>query len=357
MAKHIIRGPAALLGLVACLIPGSHAAPPIQAQEPQCWQLVAVQADFQRTVPGGLEPIDAEFYGFPYSFTIDGAPQWLMIDDDYEDTFVFARAEWSTPPTTFCAGDVVPYSQRFDNIVPGSGTGDVATLEWGPRSFYSTDRTCEATGSTPLILKNNQNQTQVECSGRLVSGQPVLDAPSTWHAQVQIGDMVVDVAYHYLPVTTVAPPAAVPEPVPMVDVPLSSQQTELLYDIGYPDAFDIVTMEGPDGKTHRYESWRYFRQNIAFVFIDGVFSFDAWEAYPPGGVWPVTVSPDQFPLGVSKQAVMARFDNRQWQTATSSVMQETGLDFLVSEQLVLGFENDQLVYVEAIAIPLEEGIQ
>lgn len=142
-----------------------------------------------------------------------------------------------------------------------------------------------------------------------------------------------------------------------VNYALTAQQSSLLLDIGYPDAFDIIEIDGTNGTVHRLETWRYFRQNTAFVFLDGKFRYDAWEEYPPGGVIPVTVSPDQFPLGSSKQAVIDRFDSRQWQTFTNSVFQEMSFEFLVSEQIILGFKDDRLVYVETIAFPAEEGAQ
>lgn len=151
--------------------------------------------------------------------------------------------------------------------------------------------------------------------------------------------------------------ATQPEASTDTHVPLTAQQEALLLDIGYPDAFDIIEMDGPDGAAHRYETWRYFRQNTAFVFLDGKFRYDAWEEYPPSGVIPVTVSPDLFPLGISKQAVMDRFDNREWETFTNNAFREIGLEFLVSEQIILGFEEARLVYVETIALPAEEGTQ
>ncbi|MCZ7545892.1 MAG: hypothetical protein M5R40_21280 [Anaerolineae bacterium] len=43
----------------------------------------------------------------------------------------------------------------------------------------------------------------------------------------------------------------------------------LLEESGYPDAFDIIEMDGPDGEPHRYEVWTYFKQNAAYVFLDG----------------------------------------------------------------------------------------
>lgn len=157
------------------------------------------------------------------------------------------------------------------------------------------------------------------------------------------------------PAPTATPNAGSAAEMPVVT--LSVPQETLLEESGYPDAFDIIEMDGPDGEPHRYEVWTYFKQNAAYVFLDGVFQHDTWEAYPPGGVIPVTVSPDQFPLGVSKEALRARFNNRQWEVFTNDGLTEDGLEFMVSEQIILGFEDDRLVYVETVAYRVDGGAQ
>lgn len=491
--RRTLVGATVLLWLVSSLVLGLSAFDAAHAQEQRCWELVSVHGDFKRLVEGDFEPLtEAAVADIPYNLTFDSSQQFIAYDDlNYRGILVFARAEWTAPPTVYCEGTDVTYAFALENLVPGAEDFDIARLSWQPGVGYARGAACSPTGQPVVRLGANQGAKREECTVQMLSGPSSPDGMPVWQASLHIGGLYATITYNYVPVDkqlhaapvvyatlfhspscpycrtvmsetlpalqqvygdqlqvfyvdvsqaeglalfqtagyTLAPndehfgsvptviigetilvggreiaeqlpglirdgitaggidlsavpglreayeaalenrisdgavsgavenAAAQPEASTSSDVPLTAQQEALLDDLGFPDAFDIIEMDGADGAAHRYETWRYFQQNTAFVFIDGEFRYDAWEPYPPGGVIAVTVSPDQFPLGIGKQAVINRFDSREWETFTNSALQESGLEFLVSEQIILGFENDRLVYVEAIALPAQEGAQ
>jgi hypothetical protein len=148
---------------------------------------------------------------------------------------------------------------------------------------------------------------------------------------------------------------------PQLDDPytLSTVQEEKLFTFGYPDAFTILFYEEEtlaDGfQTVRLETWDYYTQGIGLIFINGEFtSEDPIEINAIGTLAPLPYYPEQFSAFMSLDEVIAAAGI---DTYVEIPLDKDFLDGGVSyfaDSLTFGLKNDELLYVEALAlIPAE----
>lgn len=139
---------------------------------------------------------------------------------------------------------------------------------------------------------------------------------------------------------------------------------EILSYLGNPDAFDISIVE-VDGVQIRMESWRYFQYGTRVDFVDGeaVWTIPI-EPMPEGTIFAAWYHPLGFKIG------MTAIEAIQVITAASPAggppelidLAEGGEDLiggaaLVGDQIIVGLEDDQVIYVETIALIPEGGAQ
>ena len=141
-------------------------------------------------------------------------------------------------------------------------------------------------------------------------------------------------------------------------------RAEVYENLGRPDAFDISIVE-VEGVPVRMESWRYYQYGSQVDFVDGsALWIVELDPVPEGTVFAAWYDPRDFVDGISGTAAI--------QLATQSSpsklvpqrisLAEGGEDLagglaLVGDQIVIGLYENQVVYVETIALMPEGGQQ
>jgi len=134
----------------------------------------------------------------------------------------------------------------------------------------------------------------------------------------------------------------------------------VLEDLGIPDAFDISIVE-VEGGTVRMESWRYYQFGTRVDFVDGeaVWTVDI-DPMPEGTTFAAWYDPMDFELGMTSAEVSRVISDASPAGAMPAQinLSQAGEDLqggsaLVGDQIVCGFQQDQLVYVETVAMEPE----
>jgi hypothetical protein len=130
---------------------------------------------------------------------------------------------------------------------------------------------------------------------------------------------------------------------------------------GWPDSFTIVGVEDDTGNLHCSETWTYYDGETTYFFLDG--QYKAWEPAEviPMDSWPTPYQPNEFLPGLTPDEVaLAIGKGDSWGKVGDSerflegIMDEA--EIYVAPQLVAGFYEDQLVFLEALAlIPVGEA--
>lgn len=143
-------------------------------------------------------------------------------------------------------------------------------------------------------------------------------------------------------------------PPPAPDVASIDRRPELLGQLGGPDAF-VITVDEIDGTTSRFESWSYFDARTQIDFVDGEVLWDLEiDDVPDGTYLPLLYSPMEFDMLASVDDTLASLaDVELERVADSDGLDEPGAELWAGEQLVLGFSDGELIYVESM--PLASG--
>ncbi len=134
--------------------------------------------------------------------------------------------------------------------------------------------------------------------------------------------------------------------------------------LGRPDAFDIAIVEVA-GVHVRRESWRYYQYGTQVDFVDGsalwVIEIDPM---PPDTLFAAWYDPLAFYDGItgSEAVQVAAAASPAGMEPRRIDLAEGGEDLaggfaLVGDQIVIGLYEDQVVYVETIALVPEGGLQ
>jgi hypothetical protein len=137
--------------------------------------------------------------------------------------------------------------------------------------------------------------------------------------------------------------------------PQDSRPT-LLEEMGPPDAFSI-TFDELEGQVVRWESWSYFDFNTQFDFIDGELLWSVeLEAVPDGSIYAHWYDPLEFQAGMSAAEVKQLLVGQELLEVNLDALDLEGGLALAGDQILLGFQDDQLVYVETLILsPDPEG--
>jgi hypothetical protein len=139
---------------------------------------------------------------------------------------------------------------------------------------------------------------------------------------------------------------------------LSSTQKEKILNIGYPEAFTILFYEeksiGGEIQTVRLETWDYYTLGIGLVFINGdLIAEDPLEVEIIGSLDSLPYFPEQFSAFMSLDDVVA---SAGLETYAEIPLDKNFLDGGVSyfaDSLTFGLKNDELYYIEALAVSSE----
>jgi hypothetical protein len=144
--------------------------------------------------------------------------------------------------------------------------------------------------------------------------------------------------------------------------PVVDDRPLVLFYLGQPDAFDISIVEVEGGQV-RLESWRYFGFGTRIDFVDGeaMWTFDL-EPVPEGTFLPAWFDPLSFQagMGVEETSQLVAAASPAGTEPEAIQLKEAGEGFeagmmLVGDQILLGFDHDQLVFVETVALFAEGG--
>jgi hypothetical protein len=128
---------------------------------------------------------------------------------------------------------------------------------------------------------------------------------------------------------------------------------EILKQMGHPDAFRIL-FEDLGSQTVRREEWSYFDNQTRFDFIDGTLVDTARIAPAPNGtILASYYDPSDFQAYMSFDQVQALFPDEKLLQVDASQAGVPGGLVVAGTQIIMGFDQDQLVYVETLVLTPE----
>jgi hypothetical protein len=127
----------------------------------------------------------------------------------------------------------------------------------------------------------------------------------------------------------------------------------ILKQMGPPDAFRI-TFEELNDQTVRREEWSYFDFQTRFDYVDGTLvATTRIEAVPDGTIFASTYDPLSFAAGMSLANLSALLADQKLLFVDATDSGLPGGVVAAGSQILLGFDHDQLVYVETIVLTPE----
>ncbi len=144
--------------------------------------------------------------------------------------------------------------------------------------------------------------------------------------------------------------------------PVVDDRPEVLSFLGQPDAFTISIVAVEDTEV-RMESWRYYQFGTRVDFVDGEAALTIEIApAPDGAIFPAWFDPLAFRAGMTaaEAAGVAADASPAGAQVESIDLAPGGEDlaggqFFVGDQIVIGIQNDRLVYVETVGLFSEGG--
>ena len=142
----------------------------------------------------------------------------------------------------------------------------------------------------------------------------------------------------------------------MMAAPLVDERPETLELLGAPDAFTLQWQE-LQGQIVRWEEWSYFDFESRFDFVDGVmlWTLDIDPA-PSGSIYAHVYDPLDFTAGMTMAEVQGMLPDIQ---VTVMTLEEVDIPFgvlFVGDQILLGFDEEGLVYVQTFILEPEEPL-
>lgn len=134
------------------------------------------------------------------------------------------------------------------------------------------------------------------------------------------------------------------------------RRVTMLEKMGAPDTFSI-RFESVEDQVVRWETWSYFDYQSAMDFVDGelLWTVDL-DPVPDGSLYAHYYNPQDFRAHMSPDEVRQLLD---WQQLEEIDLGEADLEnglVLIGDQIMLGFDQDRLVYVETLILaPQAEG--
>jgi hypothetical protein len=136
---------------------------------------------------------------------------------------------------------------------------------------------------------------------------------------------------------------------------LTLAQEEQLFNYGYPEAFTILFYEeetvGGSVQTVRLETWDYYTQGTGLTFINGEFiAEDPIEMDDIGPLVSLPYYPEQFTAFMSLEEVIAAAGIETYvEIPLEKEFLEGGVAYFANS-LTFGLKNNELIYVEALAL-------
>jgi hypothetical protein len=140
-------------------------------------------------------------------------------------------------------------------------------------------------------------------------------------------------------------------------VPSEDRRPGILSQLGTPDAFTLEWQE-LEGELVRWEEWSYFDFQSRFDFVDGELLWTLEiDPAPDGTIFAHAFDPLAFQPGMSiaeTEAVLPELDLVELPLEEAEI---PGGLLLAGDQILLGFDQDQLVYVQTFILTPEEPFE
>jgi hypothetical protein len=121
---------------------------------------------------------------------------------------------------------------------------------------------------------------------------------------------------------------------------------EIMRQMGSPDAFTL-TFEQLNGQTVRQEEWSYFDDKTRFDFVDGSLLWTvAIQPMPDATIFASTYDPQDFKPDMTLKNVQALLFPQALVIEDTAANGIPGGQMVAGDQILLGFDHDQLVYVQ-----------
>jgi len=132
------------------------------------------------------------------------------------------------------------------------------------------------------------------------------------------------------------------------------RRQEILSQLGPPDAFSLEWQE-LEGRRVRWEEWSYFDFRSRFDFVDGelVWTLDIDPA-PDGTLYAHAFDPLAFEAGLSSDEVMDRLPDISLTELPLDEADIPGGMLVAGDQILLGFDQNELVYVQTFILTPED---
>ena len=142
----------------------------------------------------------------------------------------------------------------------------------------------------------------------------------------------------------------------LMEVPSVDERTETLEYLGAPDAFTLEWQE-LQGQIVRWEEWSYFDFESRFDFVDGVllWTLDI-EPAPSGSIFAHVFNPLEFEVGMTMAEIQRMLPDIVMTEIPLDEVDIPGGVLFAGDQILLGFDEDGLVYVQTFILNPEEPL-
>jgi hypothetical protein len=138
-------------------------------------------------------------------------------------------------------------------------------------------------------------------------------------------------------------------------IPPDDGRPTVLTTLGPPDAFSL-RFDELEGQSVRWETWSYFDFGTRFDFVDGELLWTvALEPVPDGAIYAHFYEPDDFQAGMTIAQTKALLDDQVLDEIDLSDVDLEGGVALAGDQILLGFQDDRLVFVETVILAASMG--
>jgi len=139
---------------------------------------------------------------------------------------------------------------------------------------------------------------------------------------------------------------------------LSSDQQGIFENFGYPDSFTLLMTKAEENDPLRYEAWDYYRVNTSFIFQNGMLvNMSELKDLPDWMVLPVIYRPDRFETGMTWMEVFDEIiGDKEFDVLSLPEDKDLpDMDMVSAEQILMGFDGPELVFVRTVPVPLILG--
>lgn len=132
----------------------------------------------------------------------------------------------------------------------------------------------------------------------------------------------------------------------------------VLAELGRPHAFSLTFEQEPEGGLYRVETWTYADVGMTFTFVDGVLIETAGVDTESSEivVWPVDYDPLAFTPEMTLEQVKALLGGQELVSLEVPVEFGEGMVFYAGDQIIIGFTEGTLEFVETLPITVEETL-